>query len=357
MAFRISGGIGDHLIAARYIRDLLAAVGDFKFDIYSSRPGVVPWIFSHFTGFHECYDETFFWKKRTGSYPLSMWIMSFAVAYTENANWGAIRASNRRLVDICSSLQEFKSKIDVFIDHHPRLDGALGQVVVFMNMNRHTFLQGMSGIQYGGPRLRLPTDDHALARFGLDQRHYVTVHSGFDAEAANHVGTARVATKCYPHFNELVSHFRSAFPGIFVVQVGTRTSQPIATADLNLIGRTSMQETAAILESAALNIDNEGGLVHLASCLGTRSCVIFGPTSVEYFAYEENINIRPSFCGGCWWTTGDWLRNCPRGFEGPRCLTEQQPQVIVEAIQADFGPPGSVRVAVYPSEAMVLAGK
>ena len=37
VAFRVSGGIGDHLIAARYIRDLLAAVGDFRFDIYSSR--------------------------------------------------------------------------------------------------------------------------------------------------------------------------------------------------------------------------------------------------------------------------------------------------------------------------------
>ncbi len=42
VAFRISGGIGDHLIAARYIRDLLATVGDFKFDIYSFSPGSGP---------------------------------------------------------------------------------------------------------------------------------------------------------------------------------------------------------------------------------------------------------------------------------------------------------------------------
>ena len=361
VAFRISGGIGDHLIAARYIRDLLATVGDFKFDIYSSRPGVVSWIFSQFKGFHECYDEAFSWKERGGRYPLSMWIMSFVVAYTESANWGAVRSSSKRLVDVCAALQKFASKIDVFIAHHPRLDGALGQAAVYMNRNRYTFLQGMSGIDYGGPRLPVATDGQALTRFGLDKRRYVTVHNGFDAEEANHVGTARAATKCYPHFNELIAHFRSAFPGICVVQVGTKTSKPIATADLNLIGCTSMPETAAILESAALHIDNEGGLVHLASCLGTRSCVVFGPTSVEYFAYEENINIRPAFCGGCWWTTGDWLKNCPRGFDGPRCLMEQQPQTIVAAIKArlqgESGPLGGVRVAVRSSEKLVLAGR
>ncbi len=321
---------------------------------------MVPWIFSQFKGFHECYDETFSWERSSGYYPLSMWIMSFVVAYTASANWRVVRASNARLVDVCAALRKFASKIDVFIDHHPRLDGALGQVAVFMNMNRYTFLQGMSGIGYGGPRLSVATDGRALARFGLANRRYVTVHNGFDAEEANHVGAARTATKCYPHFNDLVSHFHRAFPGIHVVQLGAKTSTPIVTADLNLIGRTSMPETAAILESAVLHIDNESGLVHLASCLGTRSCVVFGPTSVEYFAYEENINIRPVFCGGCWWTKGEWLRNCPRGFDGPRCLQEQPPQAIVAAIEArlqgDSGPLGGAHVAAHPSERLVLAG-
>jgi hypothetical protein len=328
VAFRISGGIGDHLIAARYIRDLLAAVGDFKFDIYSCRPGVVSWIFSQFKGFHECYDEAFTWKRRNGHYPLSMWIISFVVAYSESANWMRVNASARRLVDVCASLQTFSPKIDVFIEHYPLLDGALGQAAVFMNLNRHTFLQGMSGIKYGGSRLPVAMERSALTRFGLDKQRYVTIHNGFDAEEANHVGAGRAATKCYPHFAELVAHFRSAFPGIYVVQLGTKTSKPVPTADLNLIGCTSLPETAAILESAALHIDNE---------------------SVDYFAYEENINVRPTFCGGCWWTKADWLRNCPRGFDGPRCLIEQPPQTIVAAIksrmQDDLGPVG-VRSAI-----------
>lgn len=244
-----------------------------------------------------------------------------------------VRRYNKRLPNICGALQRFEPKIDVFIENHPRLDGTLGQAAVFMNMNRYNFLQGMSGIKYGGPRLPLATDEHALPRFGLEGKRYVTLHNGFDAEEAGHVGRGRPATKCYPRFPESVPRLREACPNVYIVQLGADTSQPIDAVDLNLIGRTSMAETAAILGSAALHIDNEGGLVHVASCLGTRSCVVFGPTSLDYFGYEENINIPPAFCGGCWWTTGDWLRNCPRGLDGPRCLSQQPPEVIVEALR------------------------
>ena len=262
-----------------------------------------------------------------------MWLMTFVVAYTEYARWRAVRKYNQRLPNVCAAIYRFKPKIDVFIENHPRLEGDLGRAAVFMNMNRYTFQQGMSGIKYGGPRLSLPKDETALARFGLEGKRYVTLHNGFDAEEANHVGKGRLATKCYPHFPEIVSRLHEVCPDIQIVHLGAGTSRPIDAVDLNLIGRTSLSETTAIIESAALHIDNEGGLVHIASCLGTRSCVIFGPTSLDFFGYEENINIPPASCGGCWWTTGDWLRNCPRGFDGPRCLSEQPPERIVEAMR------------------------
>ena len=342
VAFKVSGGIGDHLIAARYVRDLLAAVGDFKFDVYSPRPEVARWVFSEFPQFGDSYDDCFSWELRHREYPLALWIMSFVVAMTASARWHRVRRSHRRLIDVCAAIERFKPQVDVCIAHHPRFDGLLGQIATFKNLDRYTLAHAMSGIEYGGSRLSLRRDDRALARFELQGRHYVTIHNGFDSMEANHVGPGSRATKCYPRFDELVALVRREFPNAAIVQLGTKTSQPIDGVHLNLIGRTSLSETAAIIAQSQLHIDNEGGLVHLARCLDVQSCVVFGPTSVDYFAYEENINIRPTFCGGCWWITGDWLKRCPRDYEAPRCLTEQSPATILRAIAprlAEIFPP------------------
>jgi hypothetical protein len=87
------------------------------------------------------------------------------------------------------------------------------------------------------------------------------------------------------------------------------------------------------LQHAARHIDNEGGLVHLARCFGTRSTVVFGPTPIDYFGYEENQNIPPSAYGGCWFITESWMSHCPRGFATPIC-TEQEPATIARMILA-----------------------
>ena len=109
------------------------------------------------------------------------------------------------------------------------------------------------------------------------------------------------------------------------------TSARIDEADLNLIGKTSLPEVAELIRGAVLHIDNEGGLVHLARAMGTVSCVVFGPTSSRYFGYAANINIDPTFCGGCWWINETWMNHCPRGFATARCMTEQPASAVADA--------------------------
>ena len=45
VAILLLGGIGDHIVAAQFIRDLQAASGPFEFDAFSATPGVAKWIF------------------------------------------------------------------------------------------------------------------------------------------------------------------------------------------------------------------------------------------------------------------------------------------------------------------------
>jgi ADP-heptose:LPS heptosyltransferase len=201
-----------------------------------------------------------------------------------------------------------------------------------MGLQRHNSLQSISGVAYGGERMPIATDMGALQKFGLEEQRYLTIHNGFGTHMRHRVNQNGKATKCYPHYDAVVAGMRKRFPGLHFVQLGSSTSTPIAGVDCSLIGRTTLPEAAEILRHSVLHIDNESGLVHLAAALGVKSCVLFGPTDAEFFSYQDNINLKSSFCGGCWWITSDWLSQCPRGFAEPRCLSELQPETVVEAV-------------------------
>lgn len=346
VAIRIGGGIGDHLLAARYVRDLLAAAGDFRFDVYTSRVEAATWIFRGFPQFNRCYDEYFSWYARRfyRHYPLALTISQFVVLQHDDVLWPELHAQCPKLARICETLDRFRHARDLneIIEAHPRLDNLLGTKAFFMSLDRHTFGHAMSGIGYGGPRLALAVDPALRARFGLDGRAYVTVHNGFDAEFETDYAYAKRSTKVYPHFDALLALLRRRRPDLFVVQLGTKTSVPIEGVDLQLINRTTLDDLAAILAGSSLHIDNESGLVHLAACLGRRACVMFGPTPAAYFGYDGNINIAPRTCGGCWWATRDWMTNCPRGFAQPVCLADTPPEAVAEAVLAALDAPDAV---------------
>jgi ADP-heptose:LPS heptosyltransferase len=129
-----------------------------------------------------------------------------------------------------------------------------------------------------------------------------------------------------------VARLKRALPHLRFVQLGTVTSEPIEECDLILLNRTSMDEASGLIAQAALHIDNESGLVHLAACAETRAAVVFGPTPSDYFGYPGNINIDPPVCGNCWWMTRTWMDACAKGFATPRCMTEQNPEVVADRI-------------------------
>jgi hypothetical protein len=333
IAIRITGGIGDHIIAARYLRDLIKTVGSFSFDLFSSKPEVARWLFSDISGFHRCYEENYMWTVNYRDYPLAVWITQFLIFYVSDAQWKAIVNHLPKIIAVINSSENVRTDIEPFIAQHPRLDGFFSQYVTFKGMKRHNYLQTMSGVTYGGEILPIQSDAEALTRFGLGQQLYITVHNGFDAEFRIHKGEVlQGSTKVYPHFDKLVGHLKKRYPEIKIVQLGVETSNPILNVDIDLLSKTSMSETAMIIKNSLLHIDNEGGLVHLATALDTKCCVLFGPTAFDYYAYENNFNVRPNFCGGCWWTTTDWMQHCPRGLGRPECLHSIQPEEVVDLV-------------------------
>lgn len=330
VAVRVDGGIGDHVVAARFLRDLLVEAGPLALDIYSPKKNVAAWVLGSLGVSTRWFDDAMLWDRARKAYPLSLYLTQFVEVYDDTADWRLLADRSPRLLEICQNILKFRPRIDACITKHPYLDGHLGRIATFMGLDRRTFLQGMAKIQYGGDRLPIEVDDGALQKFGLLDRPFVTIHNGFDAEFDRYVTQS---TKVYPRFDEVVRCIKREFPELLVVQVGTVTSTRIDGVDIDLVGVTNLKELGAIVGGSVLNIDNESGIVHLARCFDVRSCVVFGPTSIEYYSYPGNINVAPPVCGGCWWVNENWMTQCAKGHAQAPCMALQSPDAIVAAFR------------------------
>jgi hypothetical protein len=343
MAFHVIGGLGDHILSARFIRDFVNQAGPVNFDIYTKRPGLAEWVFADIPGLSNVLHASADIKFMRNQY--AMLIDAIGYLAIRHANLPKLQQiGNEALLKLHEDIKAQKPQLKKFIEHHPNLDGYLGHYVAMQGLKRHNFLHHMAGIEYVGDGMSLHTDETALHTFGLSGTKYITISNGYDDQTT--IAPGQVVTKVYPHHGEVASILKRYFPGLKIVQIGAATSTPIDAADMNLIGKTSLKQAAAIIKGAALHIDNEGGLVHLARALDTPCCVVFGPTSLNYFGYDSNLNIAPMQCGGCWWMDGRWMVKCIQGAPQPPCMFSQNPRDVAQKIYQVFAP---VLVADWPA--------
>lgn len=158
---------------------------------------------------------------------------------------------------------------------------------------------------------------------------YITVHHGADKYMSTGKGqqTKNVSSATWA----AIARFLNT-EGFAVVQLGEVNEDLIPGVDYDFRGKTSFDETAYVIKHACVHVDTEGGLVHVARAVNTKSVVMFGPTPVEFFGYPSNVNIPSTECGNCWWTTRDWAVKCPRGLEEPSCMAEHVPQDVAKIV-------------------------
>ncbi len=328
LAIKLSGGIGDYLVAARFIRDLTAQSGRFNFDIYCNNADIAVWAFREFSGFCDVYSE-FLFNRAVDNYDCGLWTSQFVITYLPRASSRNMSQINPGLGKSIKRITEFRPKIATYVDHHPFMDDGLARHAESLSCRRANYMHAIAGVHYGGDRLAVSSDDDLMRQLGLKPQRYITVHNGFDPAF---IITRKIATKCYPHFSGVVEILKRTLSDIAFVQIGTTTSTPIDNVDIDLVGRTSIVQAAALIKNSLMHIDNESGLVHLARCFGVRCCVVFGPTPIGYFGYPDNINIAPRICGRCWWMNETWMDECPRGYHEARCMVQQDPKDVASAI-------------------------
>lgn len=96
------------------------------------------------------------------------------------------------------------------------------------------------------------------------------------------------------------------------VQLGAPSDPPLRGA-VDLRGKTTLREAAAVIQQSVAFVGLVGFLMHLARAVGTPSVIVYGGREhPSQSGYPENRNLyTPMPCGPCWlWNRCDYGRAC-----------------------------------------------
>lgn len=331
---RITGGLGDALIIARFLRDFQRHIAaPAQFDIYFHSPETVRPFFSKLPGFRAILHEKNF-PQFVERYDFALLTNQFLTFSNEHIKIARLIQRAPRVLECHEHIEQVRRPIEKYIINHPHLDGAFANLATKAGHKRFTYLHHMAGIPYGGDQLDIDLPQRPLPA-PLASKPFITVHDGWDTKFDFQTTVDRPTKSLPPQtWNDVVNHLRTHYPNHTIVQLGSNTGSEIAGVDASFKGKLSFDESLAILSASALHVDTESGLVHIATALGVPCAVFFGPTNPDWFSYKQNINLSPTQCGDCWWSTPTWMALCPIGHPTPLCMSTHNATNLITQVEA-----------------------
>jgi len=175
-------------------------------------------------------------------------------------------------------------------------------------------------VSYQPPRLYLPRVD--ISEFSISWRRPVICIA---AAPSNPI-------RAWPmeRWVELVRRLNERYT---TVQLG-QGEPPIDGVTHCLVNRTTLIETAEILRRARLLVSIDSGISHLATAVGRRSIVLYGPVDPAIRAYAGyTIPVTAGKCTACW-PTYRGLKQCPQGHHS--CM-DIEVDTVLDAILKEIG--------------------
>lgn len=122
-----------------------------------------------------------------------------------------------------------------------------------------------------------------------------------------------------------------AAPEFTFIQVGS-TDEEYVDGAINLLGKTSIRETLALLKNVGSFVAVDSFLNNASNAFLVNGCVLFGPSPPDIWGYPHNINIfKDPKCGPCI----DTIRNNPCPY-GKTCMNEISVQEVKQALHIQF---------------------
>ncbi len=355
IAILLAGGIGDHLIALAWIKELHRNLRKKLYiDLYCRAEFKELILLNSYI--NNVFEDCLF--NQAKGYDLKLTISHFITS--SEYNMARIGAYSPELVEIVEKIEKFSAKHHKYISSQPHHDGAWAAYCTVMGLNRWDELGASGAIKFDRAArgcVHLDTESlDILKRHDLDNTPYITIHYGGDIRVKN----SRFSVKNWPleYWETFCRLFKRKHPDIAIVQLGPEHAPSIQNADKVFKGQTSLRELCIVLKHALLHVDGEFGLVHLRQQLGLgKSLVLFGPTPAKYFAYHENINMLSKQCGGCMWLAPDisGFTSCARGLSRAECMYSITPDDVMAEAEKFFS--ARKRYRYFISESALYSSK
>ena len=329
IVFYSTFGLGDALVARKVFEAIIEIVPNCVADFFC------------LTEAHENYAKAFYsdiknlnrlinrqeYAENVRKYDLALCIGGCHVVLFEYAN-------PERLEVMAPALRECMDKIEQYNRQHVYDLGPWKLTVAFRNMmsarilgkNCYFFLSCGGALNVRDDNLHIPLNPDFKKEFDdLKLDKYITIYTDLNESQVDLPKVKAWPIRC---FNEYVARMKRRFPSVDIVQIGGPGEVKVSGADRHLLG-TDLELTKYILANSLLLVGGEGGLVHLATFLGTKCLVLFGPNSCEYFGYPQNINLVSEVCQPCMYIVPNF-QVCMRGNREPLCMLSHTPQNVCE---------------------------
>ncbi|MDF1544237.1 MAG: lipopolysaccharide heptosyltransferase II [bacterium] len=196
-------------------------------------------------------------------------------------------------------------------------------------------------MEYGNPKLFLndadmETASAILGQFGIEEKQRLAVIAFRAAAESRRWGTENYTSLA----KRLVADY-----GLKVALIGTASDQTegdriVQSASagevINLAGKTSIRDSAAIISHASFFVGNDSGAAHLAAAVGTPLVVLSGaddPRSTSPISPQKQVIYLDHLdCISC-------VKNkCPlKGDKAMQCMTDISVEMVLAAISKVIG--------------------
>ena len=332
ISFPIDAGLGDCLIARKVFDALVELVPDCLIDVFyfgEHRKAFAKSFYGDSKNLNIIVKADEVYQKHARNYDLSMGYSCFGFINLFHANVQRLTSAAPKLLEAVSKIDEYNKRF-VYRSAQDVMSIMLRQMTSarILGKNIFYFMSCGGALPIYDDRVNIKLFPEYRRQFDkLKLKNYITIYSNISEKDRD-----RPKVKTWPvrHLYEYVARMKKQMPQINIVQCGGGGELSIENADRHFLG-SDLELTKYILANSLLHVGCEGGLVHLATALGTKCLVLFGPSGADYVGYDRNINLVNDICVPCMYINdnGD-LNVCMRGNKEPPCMLSHTPQTVCE---------------------------
>jgi ADP-heptose:LPS heptosyltransferase len=324
VAIVCSGGIGDALCFLNYANYFVKWVDcKFKLDFYYKK-----------TTLESLYDKQYGWLRnlydskqihsRLARYDL---VIEFHYRFPKImfCRYKRLKSFSSKLPILVKTYEKFWRENRFLIESSPRTDGLSCDFCLAQSKNRVS-QPDVSDLLNIRNLIFVPytnNENIVLEKFDVEKNNFIVINRSVDSN-----NKSPESTKLWPsvYYSRLVDLIKKYHPEYKIILLGpSNKSDPYLGDVIDFRGHTTLNELMVLLKYAKLLICSEGGMVHLRHALSRKkSCVLYGPTSLTFYCYTENINLTAPSCplDHCEWVVDNWQTRCLKA-DGPCCLKLQ----------------------------------